>query len=206
MRFLKKISEWTMLLVMGFIVGLFFGPQIIDEILPPDEFQQTNIADQQIETEQTSQNQSRLADLLSPYPDSVDEGYIENRVFDLVNDLRSSLQLGPVEKNETLREAANIRAVEIEKSFSHTRPNGQDPFSVFEELDTKYYYQMVGENLAMATFIGDEESMSELVMEGWIESKDHYQTMINPDYNEIGIGVHYDGEILYVTQFFGIQR
>ena len=48
--------------------------------------------------------------------------------------------------------------------------------------------------------------MSQLIFEGWVDSKDHYETMINPEFDEIGIGIHYDGEILYATQFFGKPR
>lgn len=206
MKVLRKIFEWLILLVIGFVVGLFFGPQIINELAPLEEQHQTEIPEINREIDETSLKRPTLSDFLSPYPGSVNEAYVENRVIELVNELRAELELGTVQKNNILTDAANIRAIETEESFSHTRPNGENPFTVLEESGTEYPYQMVGENLAMSTFIEDEEHMSELIMNGWINSEDHYQTMINPNYDEIGVGVHYDGEILYVTQFFGKQR
>lgn len=206
MKVLRKIFEWLILLVIGFVVGLFFGPQIINELAPLEEQHQTEIPKINREIDETSLKRPTLSDFLSPYPGSVNEAYVENRVIELVNELRAELELGTVQKNNILTDAANIRAIETEESFSHTRPNGENPFTVLEESGTEYPYQMVGENLAMSTFIEDEEHMSELIMNGWINSEDHYQTMINPNYDEIGVGVHYDGEILYVTQFFGKQR
>ena len=209
MKFIRKLFEWAILLVIGFLIGLFYGPQIVEELTPTNEAQQIEtVVETPAEAEQPSRlrPRPRLTHFLSPFPESVNEETIENRVFELVNDLRADLSLAPVERNAVLADAANIRAIETEESFSHTRPNGENPFSVLEEEGTRYSYQMVGENLAMATFIDDEDYMSELIMEGWIDSEGHYQTMITPEYNEIGIGVHYDGEILYVTQFFGKQR
>ncbi len=206
MRWVRKIFGWTLLLVIGFLVGLFFGPQIAEELLPVQETAYIEILENNVETKQVPQIRRRFSDFLSPYPETVNQAAIEHQILERVNYLRSELGLNPVEKNNTLREAASIRAVEIEAVFSHTRPNGQEPFSVLQEVVTDYNYEMVGENLAMATFLHDEEYMSKLIMEGWIESEDHYDTMINPDYQDIGIGVHYDGEILYVTQFFGKQQ
>ncbi len=145
-------------------------------------------------------------DLVTPSPDSVDIERIENIIFNMVNDLREELGAGAVVRNETLRLAADIRAIETEESFSHTRPDGTEPFTVFEEQATFYPYYMVGENLAMATYFRDDDHMAKLIFNGWVDSPDHYETMINPDFQEIGIGVHYDGEILYATQFFGTPR
>lgn len=208
MKFIRKIFEWIILLAIGFLIGLFFGPQIIEELVSTNELEQIETVETPNDSNQTAQfiSRPRLTHFLSPFPESINKDTVENNVFALVNELRADLSLQPVERNAVLEEAATIRAIETEESFSHTRPNGQNPFSVLEEEGTIYSYQMVGENLAMATFIEDEEYMSQLIMEGWIDSEGHYQTMITPEYNELGIGVHYDGEILYVTQFFGNKR
>ncbi len=194
--------------MIGFLIGLFFGPQIIEELAPIDAIEQneTVMTPQEVEPKINLTTRPRLTHFLSPFPESIDEESVENRVYELVNELRADLSLQPVERNTVLEDAATIRAKEIEVSFSHTRPNGENPFSVLEEEGTVYSYQMVGENLAMATFIESEKYMSQLIMEGWIDSEGHYQTMITPEYDEIGIGVYYDGELLYVTQFFGKQR
>lgn len=200
---LNSIFGLFIILVLGLAVGygLFLSNQ-----------EQTNLNETTTATEvdivsdEAEVNEPNLMDLVTPKPDSVNKEQIEDIIFKLVNELRAELGAGSVVKNETLRLAADIRAVETEESFSHTRPNGQEPFTVLEEQETFYPYFMVGENLAMATYFRDDNHMAQLIFDGWVDSEDHYQTMINPDFEELGIGVHYDGEILYATQFFGTPR
>lgn len=206
MKHIKNALKWfvAFIIILFLGIGVGYGLALFDseehatqstETVPETEPQQTNY-----DLEPT------LIDLVAPSPDSVDKTLIEDTIFDLVNELRAELNVKTLVKNETLRLAATVRAIETEESFSHTRPNGTEPFTVLEEENTFYPYYMAGENLAMATFFRDDEHMAHLIFEGWVDSEDHYQTMINPEFKEIGIGVHYDGEILYATQFFGNPR
>lgn len=190
--------------IFVFGLGIGYGFSLLEE-------EATNIEKTSTQQEVDKKNNDaemdpNLIDLVTPKPTTIDKDYIENVIFDMVNILREDLEVGKVTRNEVLRLAANIRAVEIEELFSHTRPNGTEPFTVLEEPDTFYPYYMVGENLAMATYFRDDDHMAKLIFDGWVDSPDHYETMINPDFEEIGIGVHYDGEILYATQFFGTPR
>lgn len=208
MRTANKIMRWVINLVFIFILGALVGYGIAFFTDSPMQSEETEIISDTSSAEQeaSSQFEPNLIDQLTPAPDSVDYQLIENTITDLVNELRTKLGLATLRTNDTLRLAANIRAVEIEESFSHSRPNGTDPFTVLEEEGIEYPYYIAGENLAMATFYRDDEYMARLLFNGWVESEDHYQTMINPEFKEIGVGVHYDGEILYATQFFGAQR
>lgn len=131
---------------------------------------------------------------------------IENHIFELLNELRSEVGVPTLTKNEQLKLAADQRALETEELFEHTRPDGSDPFTVLEEAGHEYRYRLAGENLAMATYYLDELGMAEVIFDGWTNSEGHYKNMIKPEFEEVGIGVHYDGEILYVTQMFGTQR
>lgn len=205
MRTANKIMRWVINLVFIFILGALVGYGIAFFTDSPMQSEETEIISDTSSAEQeaSSQFEPNLIDQLTPAPDSVDYQLIENTITDLVNELRTKLGLATLRTNDTLRLAANIRAVEIEESFSHSRPNGTDPFTVLEEEGIEYPYYIAGENLAMATFYRDDEYMARLLFNGWVESEDHYQTMINPEFKEIGVGVHYDGEILYATQFFG---
>lgn len=137
---------------------------------------------------------------------NVDYDVVELTIIDLVNDLRTELDRQPLQSNDMLKAAAIIRARETEEKFSHTRPNGMDAFSVFNEDGIDYNYRAAGENLGMATYYMSEEEMAELIFDGWVESQGHYENMIRPDYEEIGVGVHYDGEFLYATQLFGTHH
>ncbi len=164
---------------------------ILEDIYPPAEPE----VKEPVETAQT----------LTASDQEVDAQLIESKVIELVNELRAEQGVPSVAPNEMLRAAATIRAVETEEAFSHTRPDGSDAFTVFQEEGISYPYRAVGENLGMATYHLPDEEMAEFLFNGWVESEGHYENMIRPEYNEIGIGVHYDGDVLYVTQLFGTQ-
>lgn len=152
-----------------------------------------------------NENPETNSSITGEHPD-VDYANVEETIIRLVNELRQELNLPILESNDMLKAAAMMRAKETEESFSHTRPNGLDAFSIFEEEGIEYNYQRAGENLGMATYYMSEEEMAELIFEGWVESEGHYKNMVLPDYEEIGIGVHYDGEFLYATQIFGTHQ
>lgn len=133
-------------------------------------------------------------------PTEIDVDLIRDTIFQLTNDLRQEQGVGQLTLNETLIEVADIRALETESSFSHTRPN-EEPFHTV--LQGIYDYQMAGENLAMGTYHGTNTEMASFLFDGWVESEGHYENMIELGFTEIGIGVHSDGEILYLVQIFG---
>lgn len=136
----------------------------------------------------------------------VDIQLIERKILELVNELRDEESLEPVQVNDMLKAGAIVRAQETEETFTHTRPNGTEPFTVLNEGEITYNYQIVGENLAMATHFLEDTEMAQFLFDGWVESEGHYETMVNPYFEEIGVGVHFDGEIIYATQLFGTLR
>lgn len=198
MKFIGRLVKWVTIFALGFLIGIY---------LPKSEFFQDNSDVQIVDNpseKRTLEFPSNPLDILKPAPESVDYDFIAAKVIELVNELREEKGLNSVKRNAALMTAADVRAVEIETSFSHTRPNGTEPFTVLEEDGINYNYLMAGENLAMATYHKNDMHMAEFIFQGWVDSEDHYATMINPEFVEIGVGVHYDGEILYATQFFGV--
>ncbi|MER2173094.1 MAG: CAP domain-containing protein [Carnobacterium sp.] len=135
--------------------------------------------------------------------DEIDVAVVEKRMLELLNDLRSEVGVAPVSSNDQLKKAANIRAIETEESFSHTRPDGKATFTVLEEPEVNYSYRLAGENLAMGTNYLSEKEMTEWLFKGLKDSPGHYENMIKNDFEEVGIGVHYDGTNLYIVQIFG---
>ena len=131
---------------------------------------------------------------------------VQAKIFNLLNQLRKEKNVQQVTKNKQLKKAADIRAKESAETFSHTRPNGKDAFTVFDEKGLDYPYQMAGENLAMGTYYMKEEEMAEFLFNGWVDSPGHYKNMVQKDFSEVGIGVYYDGNNLYATQLFGTPR
>lgn len=149
----------------------------------------------------TSANSTSTNDLTET--NEIDVAVVENRMLELLNDLRSEVGVAPVTSNDQLKKAANIRAIEIEESFSHTRPDGKATFTVLEEPEVNYSYRLAGENLAMGTNYLAEKEMAEWLFKGLKDSPGHYENMIKKDFEEVGIGVHYDGTNLYIVQIFG---
>ena len=176
--------------------------------IEPDEVNQ-NIASEDSGIAESIQpppaNESSRDFIFSPLfpPDDVDVAAIRQTIFDLTNELRAEHGAGSVIQNVVLQEAADVRAVESEESFSHTRPNGSEFQTVLSENGLAYDYVLVGENLAMATHHLSDTEMANFLFDGWVDSPGHFENMIEPRYLEIGIGVHYDGEFLYLVQIFG---
>ncbi|WP_034551281.1 CAP domain-containing protein [Carnobacterium funditum] len=134
---------------------------------------------------------------------NIDYKLIEDTIFNLLNQVRRENNLPELTPNAQLKKAARKRAKETEESFSHTRPDGSETFTILEEADYKYVYQLAGENLGMATNYLDETGMAELLSNGWVDSPGHYENMIRKEFKEVGIGVSFDGENIYAVQLFG---
>ncbi len=131
---------------------------------------------------------------------------LEEEIFTRVNQLRLEKELHTLEENDTLKQAAQQRAKEASVSFSHTRPSGQETFTILEKDEFFYPYQYAGENLGMGTAHGDEATMAQFLFDGWVESEDHYEAMINPNFNELGVGAYMSDNLIYAAQLFGTQR
>lgn len=111
---------------------------------------------------------------------STDTSKYAQRVLELVNEERAKVGLDPLEADSTLDEAADIRVKELVTSFSHTRPNGTDPFTVLDELG--YSYSAAGENIAAG------QSSPAAVVESWMNSEGHRANILSPDYTKLGVG------------------
>lgn len=111
-------------------------------------------------------------------------GSYQNEILDLVNKERAKVGSAPLTINCTLNRMAAERAIESSDHFSHTRPNGEEFYTIFDEYDVDYSY--CGENLAAGN------STAKDTVDQWINSPSHYQNMIDPEYTQIGIGYYYD--------------
>lgn len=123
-----------------------------------------------------------------------------DEIIKIVNIERRSKGLDELTKNNLLTNAADIRAKEIAKSFSHTRPNGS---SCFTAVPSEYKYMMLGENIAMGTASYMNAST---VMDLWMNSPGHRANILNSSYNEIGVGIYTTNGCTYYVQVFGRSR
>ena len=113
-------------------------------------------------------------------------------VVELVNAERAKEGIAPVELDMALCQAADIRAQEAKKSFSHTRPNGSRCFTVLTEADISYL--IAGENL------GGHIKTPKRAVAAWMKSEGHRKNIMNPKFNYIGVGYVSSGD--YWAQFF----
>lgn len=139
-------------------------------------------------------------ELLEPNPikenDWVEiEKATEQQIFDLTNILRSRHQLKPVKLDEQLSKVAFNHSKDMfdTKTFSHTSEKYGE---LSDRLKTaEVFYQLAGENIA-ANYMD-----APAVVEGWLNSKGHRETLLHDKYTHLGIGVYHK----YYTQNF-IQR
>lgn len=127
-------------------------------------------------------------------PDRYDREAAEE-IVRLVNQERARLGLGELTIDETMMSAAEVRANEQKTSFSHTRPDGSDAFTIFSQFGIPANYR--GENLACGGSASPQK-----VMELWIASEGHYSNIINPRFTRIGVGAFTSGKYGYWAQLF----
>ena len=117
-----------------------------------------------------------------------------NQVLQLVNAERAKNGLGALTMNTNAGKAAQVRATEIVTQFSHTRPNGQDPFSALKQFGVSY--STAGENIAY----GYPDAQS--VMNAWMNSPGHRANILNGSFKQMGVGVYQAKGTYYWTQEF----
>ena len=105
------------------------------------------------------------------------------------NNVQNALKLDP-----KLSEAAQKRAEELIKLFSHTRPNSTAFSTVLKEYSISY--KTAGENIANGQFDADD------VMKSWLNSPGHRANILNKKFGKIGVGVfEYNGRLYWVQIF-----
>lgn len=117
------------------------------------------------------------------------------RILELVNEERAKAGLTALELDTDITAAANVRAVEIKQSFSHTRPNGTSFSTALKEQGVSY--RGSGENIAWG------QKSPEQVMDGWMNSEGHRANILNANFKNIGIGYYQDQNgVNYWVQLF----
>ena len=108
-------------------------------------------------------------------------------ILHLVNVERRKAGVPALKLSRELYRPAMIRAREIIKSFSHTRPNGLPFSSVFYGIS----YKTVGENLAAG------QTSCEMVVQQWMDSPGHRANILNKKFKFLGVAYIYEGKVRY---------
>lgn len=117
------------------------------------------------------------------------------RVAELVNEERAKAGLKPLTLETNITAAAQVRAVETEQSFSHTRPDGRHFSTALAEAGVSY--RGAGENIAWG------QKTPEQVMNGWMNSAGHRANILNEKFTSIGVGYYQNANgVNYWSQLF----
>lgn len=144
---------------------------------------------------ETNAPETNAPETNAPETDGSQDVSAAKKVADLVNQERAKAGLAPLEVKVNLQTAAQVRAKEIEKSFSHTRPNGSSFSTVLAENGVDY--RGSGENIAWG------QRSPEEVMKGWMNSEGHRANILNKNFKYIGVGYHVNSNGTgYWTQLF----
>ena len=116
-------------------------------------------------------------------------------VFKIVNQERENQGLNQLILSQGLIDGASIRAVEIEDTWGHNRPDGTSCFTAVEKS-----YNSWGENIAAG--YGSPEA----VMVGWMNSTGHRANILRDYFTKMGVGYFYKSSSYYGdywVQLFG---
>lgn len=124
-----------------------------------------------------------------------------DNIIAYTNQLRQDQGLPPLEGELKLFTSSELKAKDMATKdyFDHRSPEGQGLADFLKMAE--YEYQVAGENLAVGFF--DAHNL----VEAWKKSPTHYANLIDPEFDQIGIGVevgNYNGSpTVYVAQHFG---
>ncbi len=128
----------------------------------------------------------------------------EQRIWELTNQERMAHNLSPLLYDEGLADLARMHSRNMfnYNFFAHKDHLGD----LVDDRKRKYYPQLIvasiGENLAKIVS-GAKVFTPEEIVEGWMNSTEHRENILNGTFTYLGVGVFVRGKVLYATQNFG---
>ncbi len=123
----------------------------------------------------------------------------EETMLTIINAERAQVGLAPLSTDSTGHAVAEIRAEEITRLFSHTRPDGTDYKVAMKEVGLKSSFS--GENVAFATY--DVYG----IMDGFMASQGHANNILHSRFTHVGVahttdanGYSYWAQIFYTIK------
>ena len=98
-------------------------------------------------------------------------------VLDLVNAERAKAGLTPLTMTKDLMDTALVRAKEIPKRFSHTRPD-----------NTRYFTAMTMQGSVREENIAAGQTTATAVVKAWMAAPNSKEIILNPAFRELGVG------------------
>lgn len=134
--------------------------------------------------------------------ETVDTNTLEEyaqEVIRLTNEERAKAGLPALKANDKLMQAAAIRANELTERFAHLRPNGDEIYSVFDEVGYDLGMKLAGEVAAFG------QNTPQAVVNAWMRSQGHKDWLLSAECVESGVGVviSSDGTFYWAQVFAG---
>ena len=131
----------------------------------------------------------------APEEDGSDSSFA-SEVVRLVNAERAKNGLSALTVDAKAQAAAQVRAQELAKSFSHTRPDGSRFSTALTQAGASY--RSAGENIAYG------QQSPAAVMEAWMNSSGHRANILGSQFSAIGVGaVEINGRYYWTQLFIG---
>lgn len=131
-------------------------------------------------------------------PSSSSYRTMEEEIVRLVNEERSRRGLNLLSENWEISRVARIKSQDMIDSnyFSHNSPIYGSPFQMLTSFGIRY--SQAAENIAYG------QQTAQQVMNTWMNSSGHRANILNPNFNQIGVGVAKKGlnNQNYFTQIF----
>lgn len=121
---------------------------------------------------------------------------MEEQVVDLVNKYRAENGLKALKINPEVSKVAQAKSEDMRDKnyFDHTSPTYGSPFNMLKNFGISY--KTAGENIAKG------QKTAEAVVNAWMNSEGHRKNILNPNYEEIGVGYATGKGSTYWTQLF----
>lgn len=132
----------------------------------------------------------------------VGSDYDSSEILIYTNKERSKKSLSPLSGNKTLDKIAKQRLEDLfdNQYFAHESPVGRSATDLAKKAD--YSYLLIGENLALGNFDGDQGIVS-----AWMDSPGHRANILNSKYRELGVakgvGQFNGNDTMIAVQIFG---
>lgn len=127
-----------------------------------------------------------------------DASTVETKLFEQVNQEREKIKSPLLKLSVALSNLARKHSLDMaaQSRLSHLSSSGK---SYQERLaEEKFYFADVGENIAFS-----DTFLAEYIHQGLMESPEHKKNILNPEFNQVGIGVVYkEDQGYYITQDF----
>ena len=130
---------------------------------------------------------------------SDDYADVKDEIIELTNEVRAENNAGALQKSDLLMQIAQQRAEESadNETIRHIRPNGDFYDTIFAEYGLDIYSMNYQEILCY----GPTDSV-DAVMEAWVNSQGHFNSMTNPNMTLVGVGVATGDNGFYFCQIF----